>query len=65
MSLGNKADFPRFLGSSPLRLGLTWALSVAGQPVPRLQEVVVVLKISKQLKKEQSKSIFFISTECL
>ncbi|MEL7020019.1 MAG: hypothetical protein AAGK47_00290 [Bacteroidota bacterium] len=50
--MGNKLELPRLLGSSPLRLGLTWALSDAGQPEPRLHELLVMLTNSRRLNKE-------------
>lgn len=48
------------MGSLPFLSGLTWAFSLIGQPVLRLQDEVVVPIIVKKVKKLNNRSIFFI-----
>lgn len=57
---GNKAEFPRLVGSLPFLSGFTWAFSYAGQPTPLLQEEVLIVRMLKKQAQLNIKSNFFI-----
>lgn len=60
ISLGNKLELPLLVGKRPFRSGLTWAFSLMGQPVFRLQDGATTVMVKTRIINENKRKKDFL-----